>query len=126
PATQAVGSSPLNLTRSTILGRLPFGEAIKLNSGTISSRALSCLGVSRARSPALVCLCTSPTGSSSKRIPWCSNSALGTPASSEDIPTLRLISSSLTFRFRPPIQTLTRSEEHTSELQSPDHLVCRL
>src|SRR5207244_4761501 len=25
-----------------------------------------------------------------------------------------------------PISTLLRSEEHTSELQSPDHLVCRL
>src|SRR5258708_22384437 len=24
------------------------------------------------------------------------------------------------------VGTLTRSEEHTSELQSPDHLVCRL
>src|SRR5258708_15594834 len=24
------------------------------------------------------------------------------------------------------LQMLTRSEEHTSELQSPDHLVCRL
>src|SRR5207244_8160110 len=27
---------------------------------------------------------------------------------------------------RPLILTTTRSEEHTSELQSPDHLVCRL
>src|SRR5258708_11024063 len=26
----------------------------------------------------------------------------------------------------PPRETLRRSEEHTSELQSPDHLVCRL
>src|SRR5258708_40276615 len=25
-----------------------------------------------------------------------------------------------------PLPTATRSEEHTSELQSPDHLVCRL
>src|SRR5207244_10905252 len=25
-----------------------------------------------------------------------------------------------------PAGTITRSEEHTSELQSPDHLVCRL
>src|SRR5947208_13491551 len=25
-----------------------------------------------------------------------------------------------------PISNLSRSEEHTSELQSPDHLVCRL
>src|SRR5258708_20149009 len=25
-----------------------------------------------------------------------------------------------------PLGSLTRSEEHTSELQSPDHLVCRL
>src|SRR5258708_15014629 len=24
------------------------------------------------------------------------------------------------------VQTISRSEEHTSELQSPDHLVCRL
>src|SRR5258708_11313037 len=30
-------------------------------------------------------------------------------------------------RYREMIgQTLIRSEEHTSELQSPDHLVCRL
>src|SRR5258708_28236399 len=25
-----------------------------------------------------------------------------------------------------PVENLKRSEEHTSELQSPDHLVCRL
>src|SRR5215216_6514906 len=25
-----------------------------------------------------------------------------------------------------PVETRARSEEHTSELQSPDHLVCRL
>src|SRR5258708_40267395 len=29
-------------------------------------------------------------------------------------------------RPRAPIVSLQRSEEHTSELQSPDHLVCRL
>src|SRR5207244_9210412 len=29
-------------------------------------------------------------------------------------------------RIRFPSMTLERSEEHTSELQSPDHLVCRL
>src|SRR5258708_24365858 len=29
-------------------------------------------------------------------------------------------------RFRPPAPKHQRSEEHTSELQSPDHLVCRL
>src|SRR5258708_23872790 len=29
--------------------------------------------------------------------------------------------------FRPSVETIQeRSEEHTSELQSPDHLVCRL
>src|SRR5258708_12154766 len=28
--------------------------------------------------------------------------------------------------FESPIQHQLRSEEHTSELQSPDHLVCRL
>src|SRR5258708_31362300 len=27
---------------------------------------------------------------------------------------------------RPPMRMEKRSEEHTSELQSPDHLVCRL
>src|SRR5258708_26609065 len=29
-------------------------------------------------------------------------------------------------RVVPPTAPLTRSEEHTSDLQSPDHLVCRL
>src|SRR5438876_8792697 len=28
-------------------------------------------------------------------------------------------------RVHPPLQSLRRSEEHTSELQSPVHLVCR-
>src|SRR5207244_8585803 len=28
--------------------------------------------------------------------------------------------------FRPDVLVTVRSEEHTSELQSPDHLVCRL
>src|SRR5258708_14916289 len=31
-----------------------------------------------------------------------------------------------TMRYRKLINGLLRSEEHTSELQSPDHLVCRL
>src|SRR5258708_29114656 len=31
-----------------------------------------------------------------------------------------------TFPFSTPEGDLLRSEEHTSELQSPDHLVCRL
>src|SRR3990170_7109627 len=37
-------------------------------------------------------------------------------------------SSSKTWGSRPPSRTarMCRSEEHTSELQSPDHLVCRL
>src|SRR5258708_10663509 len=30
------------------------------------------------------------------------------------------------FSFHPNKNMTTRSEEHTSELQSPDHLVCRL
>src|SRR5947208_8247687 len=29
-------------------------------------------------------------------------------------------------RRSPPVLGVSRSEEHTSELQSPDHLVCRL
>src|SRR5258708_29685599 len=33
---------------------------------------------------------------------------------------------SLGRRCRLPVCELCRSEEHTSELQSPDHLVCRL
>src|SRR5258708_31815808 len=32
----------------------------------------------------------------------------------------------LSFRVCAKTRTNTRSEEHTSELQSPDHLVCRL
>src|SRR5258708_18862413 len=34
--------------------------------------------------------------------------------------------SSRTPRLKPRAAALSRSEEHTSELQSPDHLVCRL
>src|SRR5947208_13329129 len=34
--------------------------------------------------------------------------------------------SSLTLRYGAKTQSRPRSEEHTSELQSPDHLVCRL
>ena len=30
------------------------------------------------------------------------------------------------FPRRVPVENVKRSEEHTSELQSPDHLVCRL
>src|SRR5258708_9853086 len=30
------------------------------------------------------------------------------------------------FPWTRPMESLIRSEEHTSELQSPDHLVCRL
>src|SRR5207244_12678569 len=32
----------------------------------------------------------------------------------------------VTSRFGPALESASRSEEHTSELQSPDHLVCRL
>src|SRR5258708_11821618 len=30
------------------------------------------------------------------------------------------------YRFGSMVEAIVRSEEHTSELQSPDHLVCRL
>src|SRR5258708_30904290 len=33
---------------------------------------------------------------------------------------------SITFAPLPSAAAISRSEEHTSELQSPDHLVCRL
>src|SRR5947208_7943605 len=36
------------------------------------------------------------------------------------------LSSSVMFTYMVPSGVSTRSEEHTSELQSPDHLVCRL
>src|SRR5258708_21529752 len=38
------------------------------------------------------------------------------------------VSKALPYNWRCPgvIWSLTRSEEHTSEFQSPDHLVCRL
>src|SRR5204863_4409339 len=83
-------------------GRLSCAEAHRLNTGTLSSPAPSFQGVSRAKSPALVCLCKSPIGSSSKRIPCRSISALGVPTNSEEMPTLRFISYSLTFRSSPP------------------------
>src|SRR5947208_6724980 len=35
-------------------------------------------------------------------------------------------SSLVTVTFSSPVANFFRSEEHTSELQSPDHLVCRL
>src|SRR5258708_17051958 len=37
-----------------------------------------------------------------------------------------ICSSERTCSLTSPLACLTRSEEHTSELQSPDHLVCRL
>src|SRR3974390_1165636 len=37
-----------------------------------------------------------------------------------------LNSSKMTSSMREPVSTKARSEEHTSELQSPIHLVCRL
>src|SRR5207244_11932291 len=40
-------------------------------------------------------------------------------------PLLRILLTMFTLA-RSPCKTATRSEEHTSELQSPDHLVCRL
>src|SRR5258708_11783953 len=39
---------------------------------------------------------------------------------------LRSLQPSFLQRHALPPQRLRRSEEHTSELQSPDHLVCRL
>src|SRR5258708_21880862 len=36
------------------------------------------------------------------------------------------VSVSTAARREPAMNLMTRSEEHTSELQSPDHLVCRL
>src|SRR5205823_5441297 len=105
-STHAVGLSPLDSTNSTMRGRLSFREAHRLNTGTISSLGPSSQGMSRAKSPALVCLCSSPTESSSKRIPCRAKSALGIPTNNEEIPTLRFISKSLTFRFPPPIHRL--------------------
>src|SRR5207244_8482649 len=41
--------------------------------------------------------------------------------------TVRVDAQRRIYALRPaPLQELERSEEHTSELQSPDHLVCRL
>src|ERR1044072_7859119 len=87
-------------------GRPSCPEAHRLNTGTISSPGPSFRGVCRGESPAFVCLCKSPFESSSNRIPCCSKSALGVPANSEEIPTLRFISLSLTFRLPPPTQIL--------------------
>src|SRR5258708_12503128 len=42
------------------------------------------------------------------------------------IPARRAIAPSRLPPGEPKSSTRTRSEEHTSELQSPDHLVCRL
>src|SRR5258708_27247196 len=39
---------------------------------------------------------------------------------------VRALSSVLCEGVEPPTSPKERSEEHTSELQSPDHLVCRL
>src|SRR5207244_13467210 len=41
-------------------------------------------------------------------------------------PTLQRLSSTQAFANTLPPNNAPRSEEHTSELQSPDHLVCRL
>ena len=52
-----------------------------------------------------------------------------TPALASCIPALIAKAISESFGYRVPVVTRTadeRSEEHTSELQSPDHLVCRL
>src|SRR6185436_21158989 len=38
----------------------------------------------------------------------------------------RLLGLALAHHITPPSERGRRSEEHTSELQSPDHLVCRL
>src|SRR5207244_13228579 len=40
--------------------------------------------------------------------------------------TFALYSLRVSTRLRVPTCVVSRSEEHTSELQSPDHLVCRL
>src|SRR5690554_7029424 len=42
------------------------------------------------------------------------------------VPTIFAISSRLNCRFKVPFSSTPRSEEHTSELQSRPHLVCRL
>src|SRR5258708_24302404 len=39
---------------------------------------------------------------------------------------LEIAAGKLTGRLAGPVVDRSRSEEHTSELQSPDHLVCRL
>src|SRR5947208_6558494 len=39
---------------------------------------------------------------------------------------VRRLQPAATIRFRSSRRSSCRSEEHTSELQSPDHLVCRL
>src|SRR5438552_10115726 len=44
----------------------------------------------------------------------------------EPVPEIRRLTRSRPAEDAPGERSLTRSEEHTSELQSPDHLVCRL
>src|SRR5258708_29899134 len=47
------------------------------------------------------------------------------PCASSTLPTLTIVARSYRFTALMLVFTI-RSEEHTSELQSPDHLVCRL
>src|SRR5947208_13247659 len=50
------------------------------------------------------------------RVPWCCRTAIARPRCQGDADA----------RSSDCCATTPRSEEHTSELQSPDHLVCRL
>src|SRR5438552_13873516 len=67
--------------------------------------------------------------SSSRSRPSNKGTASGSPASSPQTPTHRpaaCAACTTDLIWRRPRTPRGRSEEHTSELQSPDHLVCRL
>src|SRR5258708_21327557 len=65
--------------------------------------------------------------------PWATGLAIGTVLAwlnfrwlKRGLDALVLASEAQQGREKPRVPLATRSEEHTSELQSPDHLVCRL
>src|SRR5258708_25880448 len=87
-----------NDTATTEIYSLSLHDALP-----ISPRRISSPGCCRATRPMTSARCASARSTSSPTLPPARSSCATTP---------------------PP--TAARSEEHTSELQSPDHLVCRL
>src|SRR5258708_28406120 len=119
---------------ASVFSRISFSASIAVHAGMPVAcviRSHSCQSRSKPSQPdevpfqAITLTLACASNSAARRISESSNCASAGPDSAISV-TLKREKWAVTSGSPAIIAVVTRSEEHTSELQSPDHLVCRL